>query len=821
MPIKQASRTIIFEEFSVGEKASGGGLADRLDLMLDVAGLNDSQFYKISERLSVGSFDEFMKKFNPTIYEQQLTDGNGTVTYSYSSKKPAGPHTEYNAKNDKFFKLISTIYANRGAIGKDNVRFNYDQLAEIISPRAVQEDIKRKRHSLHYQMAEYLKYAQEKGEDCFEAKKAARQVEKIVSDIKKQYFVGKTAAENVKLLLPPLIADMLDQIDALDKFEKALPSGQSNQNLALMPADLSFDSNGRIKVEKVEVISDSNNAVNLLSDGNDAASRVMYLLEGNYDGNHEIVKISDSSTSSGLSEKSEEEQKEYLSSNDFVRDTLMRAFSGVSSTSTLGISRQALEEKLVEYADMYKNIQESFAHQMVNLVEKIMNVKVFFDHAAVNGIVKPKVIIANCKITDLMNGGEVETNFKKYMESLGNEITEEKIWYAVVPGIQDDDYADPDDDDVDFKVEGVEAFDISKKFKTSIEQVQKDKANKATSKDETVEGTVESEVVEGTVEGMPKQAKPMNGRKLASEKERAVRYDDFCRFMQMMKDTNIMVFFNFKANDYTSFASLNAEVVRQYKETVESLDNKDWGVLCYPNFTVIPKEHKRYEIIPNTYVELPSVYIDSSYVACAMMILAHNNEFLKSKGFPVNGDMPAVRFDYEVSFKNENFKRGRVPVPCWQIITTKMNRENYISMSEELKKELNADGGFGFCFCGDLVYYDGSPLKYTYVYKARTISEEYVTGADGFSQVKNYKPIFKPLVKQTVRTEGELGVDIAEMCSKANLDQSKENINNLLYKAVYGRAPAVEESVEYDKTANTVSFKYSSNAEQADLVINL
>ena len=560
MPIRQASRTIIFEEFNCST-------TDRLDLMLYSERLTDHQFYQINQRLSVKSFDEFMEKFNPTIYGQNLTDRDGNVAYSYYLERPCGSYETYRVQDDKFYRFISEIYESQGNISSDDI---YNRLEEIIS-----------------------------GED-----------------------VGDNSEE---------------------------------------------------------------------------------------------------------------------------------------------------------YKDLYKNMQEAFLHQMVNLIEKVLNVKAFFDHAAVNGVVNPEVIIANCKITDLMDGDTIESNFKTYIERMGNERTDQKIWYAVVPGIEDAEYTDVDE----MYLPAVDDFTFTLDDEANI--------------------VIESRYI-----------KPRG----------LISYDDFRRFMSIMNGSNIMVFFNFKANDCTSFEKLNATIVRRYKEKVEDLDNKEWGVLCYPNFSVIPKKHERYEIFPDRFLDFPSVYIDSSYIACAMMILAHNNQYLKDKGFPVNGDMPAVRFDYERYFKNDKF---REIVPCWKVITTKKKKKNLKVISDDLLDELNEGGGFGFCF-GSFFWIDGDELRPTtknvYVYKARTILKEKIMQYNG-DFVTDYCSIFKPLVKQTVRIEGEFGVDIAEMCSKANFEQSKRNINNLLYEAVYGSKPAFEESVEFDQITNTVSFKYSSNAAEPDFIIEI
>jgi len=180
--------------------------------------------------------------------------------------------------------------------------------------------------------------------------------------------------------------------------------------------------------------------------------------------------------------------------------------------------------------------------------------------------------------------------------------------------------------------------------------------------------------------------------------------------------------------------------------------------------------------------------------------------------------LPAVRFDYEVSFKNGMANDGMAP--CWQIITTKLNRENLLTTPNELREELNENGGFGFCFCGDEVYYNGEPLKNTYVYRARTILKEQIMQANG-EMVVNYCPIFKPLVKMAVKIESLVNSSgLKDMCKNAN--NNKKNINNLIYDAVYGSSSVPDvETVVYDGVNHRVSFKYSSNAAQPDFVIEM
>ena len=602
MPITQASRTIIFEEFADMRK-SDNQLSDRLDVLLS-SNLTEQQYHNISKKLSVKSFQEFLEKFDPTIYEQQLTDDEeSVVTYKYSLEKPDGKYTEYNAQNDKFFELINMIYTNRSSSGNDNVRFNYDQIKDVISPKSVQDDIKRKRRLLDYHMNEFQKQTDK---ESYVAKSHKQECIKIVAEIKEKYFSG-----SMKAFLPIVLADIMDQIEYIDSLSQNDSDVQGGSPLVLMPGDMFFNEKGNIEMHKSEIKKlTGDDGVKRLSDGERAKMRTVKLLGASYDS--AMVAVTENTTLSA------EQQEKYLKSQAFVKDTLMRVFSGTTATSALGITRDTLIKQRDEYAKIYTNMQESFSHQMVNLVEKMMNVKVFFDHAAVNGIVDPEVLIANCKITDLMDGGEVESNFKTYINQMGNEIKDLKIWYAVVPGIRDVEYADADEMDM-YNIDDGGAFD------DDLE-------------------------VEYVVEGGEKTVQALNAKKMRPVERGFVSYDD------------------------TSFANLKVDTVKSYKRKVQNLENKEFGVLCYPNFTIIPKEQKEYELFPRQTVELPSVYLDSSYVACAMMILAHNNRYLRDKGFTVNGDLPAVRFDYEVSFKNSMANGGMAP--CWQIITTKLNKKS-------------------------------------------------------------------------------------------------------------------------------------------------
>jgi hypothetical protein len=158
-------------------------------------------------------------------------------------------------------------------------------------------------------------------------------------------------------------------------------------------------------------------------------------------------------------------------------------------------------------------------------------------------------------------------------------------------------------------------------------------------------------------------------------------------------------------------------------------------VFCYPNFTILPEEKTAVKIgyklefdsKRDEYCELPGVYLDSSYVACGMVVGIQNYEFLKSKGFNVDSRFPCVRFSLE---DGEHCK----------VVTTNLNRETTTEMLKETKAAIS-EYRFGFAFADNRIIYKDKILNNSYVINERTLKR---------NDKEIYKPVCWTLVKNTV-----------------------------------------------------------------------
>lgn len=191
--------------------------------------------------------------------------------------------------------------------------------------------------------------------------------------------------------------------------------------------------------------------------------------------------------------------------------------------------------------------------------------------------------------------------------------------------------------------------------------------------------------------------------------------------MNLLEKAKIMTFTNFKAFDQTDFRSLDIDQLQKYKDMFDGYSN-EYGVLAYPNFTVIPQK-KGVPIGRNSddamqYIELPGIYIESAYVAAGMMVGVQNVNKLEKNGLKIRPDHPSVRFDIS------DGKR----------VVTELNREMETNM-RELEQEIRRRP-FGFAFMGN----SGQGAKNTYVVSACSLENE-----NGV-----YKNIYQTLVKNAI-----------------------------------------------------------------------
>lgn len=653
--IKQTSRTLLLEEFYTSENSLN---------LYTLLRNNDPEkqmdsFVTEIEKLEVDNFEDFVKKFTPNVWEwmEQTCDPACPVRFCYSLERPIGKPNAHEMKlsSNEFYLMVMDLYSKKGISGESNLKFDYSRVAELLSPRRVLENAKQLRADLVYNYNKMIELGEGAKTEVNECKK---KIARIRKEIKEQYqdsFTGK-----IKLAL----ADTESKLAQLPPPKKEDIEVIDNSSMKALPCKASFDENGDVQIIPIEDNSTEVVESNLSSQDNQLAIWV------------------------GSDFDNSEEEK-----NPYIRNLIVTNYAG--GTSLLVQSeRNELVEKRNQYTMIYKASQEQFIRAISSAVERMLDVKVFFEQATIQGRKLPApLIVANCKANKLVEDDKVKERFEKYIAAMGKEPDDKRIWFAIIPAIGDVDFVDKVDLEIDLDNLDLDSIDSENTIKTEDGDI-----------------LVSADAV-----------------KVA---------------LKILQAGKVTTFFNYRANEITGFSQLNVDILRKYREKLESINGNPYAVFCYPNFTILPKKETAIEIGKvgqdgferTEYLDVPGVYVDSAYVAAGLMVASQNPDYLSKKGYKVNLNNPCVRFDLE-----DGFNRF--------IMLTNMNREGKVSWSSEIEDGIGKDK-FGFCFCGNTKFYKDQRVNNTYVYVARNMCKD----ANG-----DYEPIYTHLtmdfVMQYLQTE--------------------------------------------------------------------
>lgn len=697
--ITQTNRTILFEEFS----HSDGSPTMKNHFKKDI----NETFLYVKNNLLVHNFNEFMDKFTPKYYECIKEDKS--VIYTTNIDECNDAYTEHNLKDQPFYKTIMKIYNDKKSSGENNYEFDYSSLTEtMFSPKRAMQDAKEIRDKL---VSNYNEYCQlvEKDASPDEQEECASEVLRCRQQICEEYL-----SQSVLNILPLAIADLENRLNSETSVG---PNGEINDT-GSQPAVLAVTQNGpqTISAEIQPTAKEAlpQHQVPLLTDmiGNDFDTAIE-------NGKNQLV----------YSPRNDpEEQKIVSENNNFMRELIISIFvPNADSDPKTKLSPETMQKNLNAFKTLYRASQQSFCSSVVSLMEKVLNVKAFFDNAGGDA----ELIISNCRINKLMS--LEKEKFEAFIKKMGSETGDERIWFAIVPGI----------------------FDKSVNY---------------------------CEAAGNSMMGISINSSS------AEPKTELVTLNEFKSAIELLGNSKIITFFNFKGDSRTSFKALNAAKVREYKKNLKSLDSlgkiTDYAVFCYPNFEVLPLSKSSVEIGVDEYghreyIKLPSVYIDSSYVAAALYVKSQNLDILKNAGFEIEPSLAQpVRFDFEIDFDTKKDKK----VPLAQVFTTNFSGELILGWETEVKEEINKDGGFGFCFCNEnmLVTYGGKTYEQDkiYVYRARTLGRD----EEGENSGRT-RPVFKTMIQTYIEIIAKkASSDQIDKCLQAfNSKNSVDYINNILY----------------------------------------
>lgn len=385
--ISQTNRTILFEEINPNKN-------DILTLIGDVENyesLSDEKIEEINNELLVSSFEEFLEKFEPTIYS--YFDVN-TKSMKYTLEKLDNVPDEAINKiilneNNSFLNMLLTLIDTRKSNKVKNINFNFEDILDLLSPKKVIENIKMTRKEINYLYSKYTSY------------------------------------DN----LDPARLEIGDKLNI--KFESA--SKIYNNVLSLLPLAIE-DISTRIMLEEQNK---SKNLINkiipgILSIGNEGNLEILQISS-----NSELIKIEQTNKNSNeLSNMFIEDYKENnKNANEYVASLISRTFVPVSKNVVdIDITKEV--ENYNNYLDLYKNSQEQFIIIAKKLVKKILGVKLFFQqYDTKNYKMKPKLLITNVNSNYLANPIS-----KKALEIYFNTVNNKNdfnntIWFAILPNV--------------------------------------------------------------------------------------------------------------------------------------------------------------------------------------------------------------------------------------------------------------------------------------------------------------------------------------------------------------------------------------------------
>ena len=405
----QTSRTILFEHFSDDDKCFD--LA-RVLSGVDKSGQLNSQNRLELDTLMVHSFDEFLEKFAPPVFEVILpppTDDEGNITgppiYHYTlDKKEAAKYPYYTVRylhKHIYYEMLMQLYKEKCRTLKVDEEFDDAKILEMMTPKHEVKKMERLRQQMFdNQLRRY--FGEQKGENVNEYINKYDELVDTVKDVADDTLV--------------MIAQRIDDINVISKVPEAVKNASQMLGSGIA-GYLGYDENGHFEYkQKVQV-----QEVPLL--------------------NTEKVNEQKLLESKAIEEIRQDITDEYQSivpadmQNEFALKTMLKALAPLDGQD---IDLPALEEERQGLEAIYKAARDSFAKALCGEVEKLLGVKAFFDHAAGDdGYFEPGLIVTNCTAMRLLED-DVRDTFIPFIKGRGIMQTDNRIWLGILPAISID-----------------------------------------------------------------------------------------------------------------------------------------------------------------------------------------------------------------------------------------------------------------------------------------------------------------------------------------------------------------------------------------------
>ncbi len=394
----QTSRTILFERFTK-ENPDGTAAAD-LCMLLGGRSARDALLNEVEEKLGVRSFEEFVDKFTPFIYEEIWTNQEtGEIQVTYKTEKPEDWDEEKNPvaiNAQAFYRMIERIYDNKKNSGQTNGTFDFDDISRLLCPKERHEEYKRLRKQLSYYTNEYYRLEElTPGVDSVEKDTCIDMIEEARITVSSYYQAG------VSEIIPIQLADAQT---TLLEMSRQIPQEDCEEPGKMVKGFLQFDDKGNIQV-----------------------------IPDNRENETEGIEMKDSPEVL-LLETLEEDFKEMappaLTNSKEITDLVLSTISNVYTRR--GMDLEEAKKKVDQCQKLYKQWNEALAEAIAPLIEKFLGVRAFFENTHRSQL-KSQLIVANCTAAEVIKSG-CGAKLGEFLELLGS-TKKQKIWFGIIPGI--------------------------------------------------------------------------------------------------------------------------------------------------------------------------------------------------------------------------------------------------------------------------------------------------------------------------------------------------------------------------------------------------
>lgn len=431
--LEQTNRTMMFAKIN-SEKHSLTKILSKTEE--NNITISEELLKEIENELVVSSFDEFLKKFNPTIYSRSV---NGEIQYSLK-KDGAGSWNEcpINMSND-FLNLIFNVID--GKTGTTNIEFEYQgEFKRLLGVDATTKKIEKAIDEVKYLRDCFDKAEPNSPEQKDLMKKGQKAFQRIVTDF------------NNPITLLPWYQGMIKGA-LIDKgAEPAFSSKVEGETQKLIGTRLKLDENG------IPMLEEFDDSVIQINDRTNPVGT-----EESKDNNtfgDTLVKVYDAGVERGIV-VSDNTGKQMLTSLFGEADSVKKIKDKLDN-----MQLSELTERYNQYSKQIDTQYANFAKVAKQLIEEIVGIRMFFEQSKINRNKMPvKLLVTNNDLEDFSGKEKALEQFLIRVNTTESDYSK-AIWYGIITNTS----MDAEDEEPDWFEEDK---DIEERTNNSISSVTK------------------------------------------------------------------------------------------------------------------------------------------------------------------------------------------------------------------------------------------------------------------------------------------------------------------------------------------------------------